>query len=54
MSSSDPVLQDLATRCQAASTELLYELDKIAVKGKKSKRQSLRKALKAAWGEDNL
>ena len=51
---SDPVLEKLCSRCGEVAEELLKALQGMAVKGKHSRSQSLRKALKALWGKENL
>lgn len=49
--SSDPVLGELCIGCIAISEQLLHALEKLQVKGKHSRSQSLRKALKNLWGK---
>lgn len=49
--SSDPVLGELCIGCIAISGQLLHALEKLQVKGKHSRSQSLRKALKSLWGK---
>lgn len=44
---SDPMLAKLCSRCSEVAEELLKALQGMAVKGKHSRSQSLRKALKA-------
>ena len=51
---SDPVLEKLCLRCSEVAEELLKALQGMAVKGKHSRSQSLRKALKALWGKEKL
>lgn len=51
---NDQVLVDLAHRTAKSATELSEQLEKLAIKGKRSKAESLRKGLKAVWGKDKL
>lgn len=52
--SVDPVLKQLCSRCSEVAEELLKALESLGVKGKHTRAQSLRKALKAMWGNEKL
>lgn len=50
----DPVLEQLCSSCNEVADELLKALEHLGVKGKYTRSQSLRKALKALWGKEKL
>lgn len=50
----DSVLEQLCTRCREIADELLKALESFCVKGKYTRSQSLRKALKVLWGKEKL
>lgn len=50
----DPVLELLCSSCNKVADELLKALECLGVKGKYTRSQSLRKALKTLWGKERL
>ena len=50
----DPVFVQLCSSCSEVADELLAALNHLGVKGKHTRSQSLRKALKALWGQERL
>ena len=50
----DLVLEQLCSRCREVADELLEVLESLRVKGKHTRFQSLRKALKVLWGKEKL
>lgn len=50
----DSALERLCIRCQEIADELLKALESLCVKGKYTRSQSLRKALKVLWGKEKL
>ena len=51
---SDRALEKLCSRCCEVSDELITALEGLAVKGKRTRSQSVRKALKILWGKPKL
>ena len=52
--SVDLVLEQLCSRCREVADELLEALESLRVKGKHTRFQCLRKALKVLWGQEKL
>ena len=50
----DSVLEQLSSRCREVAEELLEALESLRVKGKHTRFQSIRKALKVFWGREKL
>lgn len=50
----DSVLEQLCIRCREIADELLKALESLCVKGKYTRSQSLRKALKVLWGKEKF
>ena len=50
----DPVLEQLCLRCMKVADKLLKALADLRVEGKHTRFKSLRKALKALWGKEEL
>lgn len=50
----DPVLVQLCSSCSEIADELLAALTRLGAKGNYTRSQSLRKALKALWGQEKL
>ena len=51
---ADLVLTHLCARCREVADELLNAVDRLGIKEKRTRYQSLRKALKALWGRKKL
>lgn len=54
ISVGDRTLQNLALSCQNAANDLLKALDKVKVKDKQQKWESVRKALRSVWSKDEI
>ena len=52
--SQDSFLDELCNGAQEIAERLLAALDKLKVKGKQSRAESLRKALRSVWGKEEL
>ena len=50
----DSILEQLCSSCSEVADDLLKALECLGVKGKQTRSQSLRKALKALWGKEKL
>ena len=50
----DETLRELCKSCEAAADELLVVLDKVKVKNKHSKWESIRKALRTVWNKEEI
>ena len=51
---ADLVLTHLCARCREVADELLKAVERLGIKEKHTRSQSLRKALKALWGREKL
>ena len=50
----DGTLQKLSLACQKAATDLLVALDKVKVKNRQQKWESIRKALRSVWSKEEI
>ncbi len=50
----DGALQSLCLSCQNATIDLLVALDKVKVKGRQQKWESVRKALRSVWSKEEI
>jgi len=50
----DGALQNLSLACQKAAIDLLVALDKVKVKNRQQKWESIRKALRSVWSNEEI
>jgi hypothetical protein len=50
----DGALQKLSLACQKAANDLLVALDKVKVKNRQQKWESIRKALRSVWSKEKI
>ena len=50
----DGALQKLSLACQKTATDLLLALDKVKVKNRQQKWESIRKALQSVWSKEEI
>ena len=50
----DESLQNLSRSCQKAAIDLLVALDKVKVKNRQQKWESIRKALRSVWSKEEI